>query len=69
MNAITERAAKCLELLAAGMPKKQLSDAMCMSGRTLEYALASARMDAKCRTTYQLVAEYVQGRIAVKEMK
>ena len=69
MNIITERAAKCLDLLAAGMPKKQLAEAMDMSCRNVEYALTQAKIDAKCKTTYQLIAEYSKGQIAVKGLK
>ena len=69
MNAISQRAATALDHLAAGVPKKQVADYMNINSRTLVYALAQARLDANCKTTYELLAEYSKGQINVKESK
>ena len=69
MNVISQRAATALDYLAAGVPKKQVADAMRISSRALSYALIQARLDADCKTTYRLLAEYSKRKISVKESK
>ena len=69
MNVISERAAKALDHLASGVPNKQMADAMQISRRSVIYALKQAKIDANCKTTYELLAAYSKGQIAVKEMK
>ena len=69
MNAISQRAATALDHLAAGVPKKQVADAMHISSRALGYALTQARLEANCKNTYELLAEYSKRQIAVKESK
>ncbi|MFA5899421.1 MAG: helix-turn-helix domain-containing protein [Hyphomicrobium sp.] len=69
MKVITRRAAKALDLLAAGMPIKGVAGAMCIDRRTVQRVITAARIDANCKTTYQLLAEYSKCRIAVKGLK